>query len=251
MNGQYTTNCSMKTNWKIFLIVILLSVTGQLSAQKTLAIDKREQDCDSVFTIAVRTWNISNVVALQGSVVWDTAVVKYNGISFGSAAIQFSLANVNVTSVVNGHLSFLWFDDNVQGRTVADSTALFTVTFARNGAGNGRGYVNFSNSPTQLEMDTTDTNGNPVNNRDAVFENGFVTTPYTYQFIGSGNWSLAANWINNKIPPSVLSACSQIIINPAGNSVCTLDVQQKVLPGSAISLATGKRLLVPGIIGVE
>ena len=241
----------MKTNCRIFLVFILLAVSAKLSAQKKLAIDKREQDCDSIFTIAVRTQSISNVVALQGSIVWDTAVVKYNGISFGSAAIQFSFANVNVTAVASGYLTFLWFDDNVQGRTVADSTALFTLTFARNGAGNGRGYVNFSNSPTQLEMDTTDSNGNPVNNRDAVFENGFVTTPYTYQFIGSGNWSLAANWINNKIPPSVLSACSQIIINPAGSAVCTLDVQQAVLPGSAISVATGKRLLVPGNIEVE
>ncbi len=241
----------MKTNYRILLVFILLSACVKLSAQKKLVIDKREQDCDSIFTIAVRTQSISNVVALQGTIVWDTAVVKYDGISFGTAAIQFSNANVNVASSANGLLTYLWFDDIVQGRTVADSTALFTLTFARNGAGNGRGYVNFSNSPTQLEMDTTDTNGNPVNNRDAVFENGFATTPYSYQFIGSGNWSFAANWINNKIPPSVLAPCSQIIINPAGNSVCTLDVQQTVLPGSAISLVTGKHLLVPGNVGIE
>jgi hypothetical protein len=241
----------MKTNCRILLTVILLSASAMLSAQKTLVIDKREADCDSIFTIAVRTQNISNVVALQGSIAWDTGVVTYNSISFGSAAIQFSAANVNVTSAPSGHLSFLWFDDNVQGRTVADSTALFSLTFARKGAGNGRGYVNFSSSPTQLEMDTTDTNGNPVNNRDAVFENGFVTTPYAYQFTGSGNWSLAANWINNKLPPSVLGPCSQIVINPAGSSVCLLDVPQSVMPGAAISVTTGKRLLVPGNIAVD
>lgn len=243
--------CNMKTNPAILLVVILSMLSARLSAQKALSVDKREQDCDSVFTISVRTRNISNVVALQGSLVWDTAVVKYNGINFGASAITFSNANVNVSSAANGYLSFLWFDDNVQGRTVADSTALFTLTFARNGSGNGRGYVNFSNSPTQLEMDTTDTNGNPVNNHDAVFENGFATTPYAYRFIGSGNWSLAANWLNNKVPPAVLPACSSVTVNPAGNTVCTLDVQQTVSPGAAITIATGKQLVVPGNIVVE
>ncbi|MBL0358121.1 MAG: hypothetical protein IPP72_15195 [Chitinophagaceae bacterium] len=38
--------------------------------------------------------------------------------------------------------------------------------------------------------------------------------PVIYRFTGNGNWSVAANWENNLIPPAVLSDGSEIIIDP-------------------------------------
>lgn len=240
----------MRMNTRIFFALLLLP-SARLFAQKSLLIDRQEYSCATSFNIAVRTKNVSNVVALQASIVWDTSVVRYSSISFTSSAISFNSSNINTSSAANGQLSFLWFDGNVQGRTVADSTALFTISFTRNGNGNGRGYINFGNSPTQLEMDTTDAQGQPVNNLDAVFTNGYVTTPYTYRFIGTGNWSQAANWQNSQQPPAVLPSCSEIIINPAGTTTCSLDVPQTISAGAKLSVADGKKFVVPGSLTIQ
>ena len=241
----------MKFNYSLFFAILLVLPAAKSFAQKSLFIDKQEYSCATSFNVPVRTKNISNVVALQGSIVWDTSVIRYNGISFTSSAISFNSANVNTSSSSNGRLSFLWFDPNVQGQTVIDSTALFTISFTRNGNGNGKGYINFSNSPTPLEMDTTDAQGQPLNNFDAVFTNGYVNTPYVYRFTGSGNWSQVANWQNNQQPPAVLPACSEIIISPAGTSACLLDVQQTVSAGAKLSVADGKRFIVPGNLIIQ
>ncbi|MDA3613254.1 S8 family serine peptidase [Polluticaenibacter yanchengensis] len=47
----------------------------------------------------------------------------------------------------------------------------------------------------------------------------------TYEFIGSGNWSMAENWKNSLVPPAVLPAKSLVIINPAAGQKCILDVK--------------------------
>jgi len=65
-----------------------------------------------------------------------------------------------------------------------------------------------------------------------------------YTFIGTGNWSVVTNWLNNKIPPSVLPAGHEIIINPSsGNSV--KNVPLTLTPGSKLTVMPGKTLIVP------
>jgi hypothetical protein len=66
----------------------------------------------------------------------------------------------------------------------------------------------------------------------------------TYTFIGTGNWSVAANWLNNQIPPSVLPAGNEIIVNPSsGNSV--KDITVTLSPGSKLTVLPGKTLIIP------
>ncbi|MFI5131851.1 MAG: choice-of-anchor J domain-containing protein, partial [Chitinophagales bacterium] len=65
-----------------------------------------------------------------------------------------------------------------------------------------------------------------------------------YTFIGTGNWSVASNWLNSKIPPAVLLAGQEIIINPSsGNSV--KNVPLTLNPGSKLTVMPGKTLIVP------
>ena len=237
----------MKLIYKeLYLLFLLLLSAATLNAQQTLLIDKQEYSCASSFNIAVRTQNISNVVALQGTITWDTAVVKYNSISFGSSVIALNSSNVNVSAAANGYLTFLWVDNNLQGQSTADNTSLFTINFNTNGTGKGKGMVAFGNSPTSLELDTLDSNSLPVVDADAVFANGYIVTPFIYNFTGSGNWDIAANWKNNIIPPAALPACSEILINPTGNAECILNVPQTISTGAKITVTAGKKLKVAG-----
>lgn len=242
----------MKLNYKKYLLLSILHFSIlQLFAQQTLFIDKQEYSCANSFNLSVRTKHIANVVALQGTVQWDTSVIKFNSISYGSSAITITGANMNLTSASSGNISFLWFDNNIEAQSVEDSTILFTINFLTNGSGKGTTAVAFTNTPTALEIDTLDGGGVPVANNAAIFSNGYIITPSVYHFVGSGNWNIASNWENNLIPPVSLPACSEIIINPTGSTECLLDISQIIAPGAKFTVNSGKKIRILGNLTLQ
>jgi len=68
------------------------------------------------------------------------------------------------------------------------------------------------------------------------------TTVYTFN--GDGNWNVAGNWVNNTIPPSTISAGSEIIINPVSTGECILNVPQTVSSGGIITVQSGKKFRI-------
>ena len=99
--------------------------------------------------------------------------------------------------------------------------------------------VNYSNGSSVIYQ--YDANGN----RTLQFVAGSTTV---YVFTGNGNWSTAANWKNQQVPPLELPAGSQILIDPVTNGECLLDVPQKILPGGLIRVEPGKKLRIPGTL---
>ncbi len=74
---------------------------------------------------------------------------------------------------------------------------------------------------------------------------------FTYTFTGNGSWSNSSNWLSGNLPPLDLPAGSAIIIDPAVNGECMLDVNQRVLPGAYFTVMPGKKLLVSGNLLVQ
>lgn len=72
-----------------------------------------------------------------------------------------------------------------------------------------------------------------------------------YTFTGTGNWSDAANWSNNTVPPSSLPSGASIVIDHAVGGVCTLNVAQTISAGATLTVMTGKNLVVPGTLTVQ
>lgn len=89
----------------------------------------------------------------------------------------------------------------------------------------------------------------------AIFSNGFsgfavgnpvFATPGIYTFTGNGNWTAASNWMNNTIPPAILPAGSQIIINPQAGGQCILNTQQTIQPGAILYVSQSKSFVIQG-----
>lgn len=80
----------------------------------------------------------------------------------------------------------------------------------------------------------------------ALFLSSIAFTQTVYTFNGNGNWSDPKNWVNNKLPPTVLDSGMQININPIINGQCILDTLQFLMRGANITIQTGKKLILSG-----
>ena len=72
-----------------------------------------------------------------------------------------------------------------------------------------------------------------------------------YKFTGNGNWDDSTNWSNNKMPPSTITAGSQIIIDPQIGGVCILNIAYTLSSDSIFTVNTGKKFLVLGNLSVQ
>jgi hypothetical protein len=73
-----------------------------------------------------------------------------------------------------------------------------------------------------------------------------------YIFTGKGNWDEASNWQDFVIPPVILPAGFQIIINPSGSNECVLNIPlQRIAPGAMLTVIAGKKLKVLGVLDTK
>lgn len=167
----------------VFTLIVGLCSVSKLNAQKkTLYLDSLDNICTTGTSISVslRAKNFTGVLGFQGSIVWDTAILKYASISYGSSAIVLNASNMGLTSTANGNVNFLWFDNSLTPQTVPDTTILVTLKFTVVKVLTGFSAVKLSNTPTKLEINEADMTGFPMTSVDAEFFSGgagFVTNP--------------------------------------------------------------------------
>ena len=70
---------------------------------------------------------------------------------------------------------------------------------------------------------------------------------HSYTFNGTGNWTLATNWVGGVVPPSTLQPGDHVIINGS----CILDIVVTANSGSSIVVAAGKSFFVNGNLVVQ
>jgi uncharacterized protein (TIGR02145 family) len=72
----------------------------------------------------------------------------------------------------------------------------------------------------------------------------FSQTAYTFN--GNGSWKLAANWLNNALPPTILPVGDSIIIDHAEPGECVLDTSQTISQGAKLVIRPGKNFTLSG-----
>ncbi len=87
--------------------------------------------------------------------------------------------------------------------------------------------------------------------RGIAFAPEAVASTTIYTFTGDGNWDVAANWSNNTIPPAILPAFSEIVIDPIVNGQCVLNISQTISKDAVITVKTGKKMIVPGALTIQ
>ncbi|MEN9570163.1 MAG: hypothetical protein RL172_1394 [Bacteroidota bacterium] len=105
------------------------------------------------------------------------------------------------------------------------------------------GFVNFG------ETEAGELVGVNINNG-TIYHIG-SSGPIQYNFNGNGNWSDAANWSNNTVPPAILPAGTAIMINPPQEAVCILDVPVTIPNTCHFTVKNNKRLQINGNLIIQ
>ncbi|MCW3110545.1 MAG: hypothetical protein JWQ09_5051 [Segetibacter sp.] len=153
-------------------IFLVLSNTEGLAQAPEFRIGSLNNVSATTVVIPVTTKNFTGLMGLQGSINWDNSKITYASVSTPVSQLSGMQFNPSTASST-GRLSFIWVDNDLIARTIADSTVLFSITFNVVPGATGVSDISFSNNPTQLLV--SDVNGSAVNN--AVYNNGFVDFP--------------------------------------------------------------------------
>lgn len=77
-------------------------------------------------------------------------------------------------------------------------------------------------------------------------ESYIPVVPTTYSFTGNGNWNITTNWRYDSMPPSLITAGSQIMIDPAPGGKCLLNIPYTLSPGAKLTVAAETEFVVQG-----
>lgn len=73
----------------------------------------------------------------------------------------------------------------------------------------------------------------------------FIVSSLDYNFIGSGDWGIPANWLYNMIPSNIISNGMEVIIDPPTGQ-CTYNGDLIIMQGGKITVKPGKILNITG-----
>ena len=145
------------TSLRSFALVLLLwcsvaTTYGQVTVYSPPIIG----DPGQVVKVQAKVVNFTSMLNAQFTIRYDSLILKYTGIG------DFGIFNINNQNfgvpagpfpTPNGVVSFLWIADNIiTGQSLADSSALFSVSFEVIGTAGQVSPIQFSDDPTDLEF---------------------------------------------------------------------------------------------------
>ena len=165
--------------WGIALCLLLFVNVAVAQHKKTIFLDKLDSICSNMnVDINVRVNNFSNITSFQGTIGWDSTIIRFDSLMYGVNTGSINL-NDSTTSIMptESYVNFVW-NDSVP-HTIPDNTILFTLKFTIINAKGNKTPVYFINNPsntnTPLEIDTMGVVNKVISATiDTAFINGYI-----------------------------------------------------------------------------
>ena len=126
----------------------------------------------ATISVPVQVRQFTDVVSVQFTLQWDPTIITYLGTeAYGLPGL--SEFNFGEPEVAQGRLTFVWFDGQVAGVSLADDTVIFAVRFQAIGENGESSPISFIDTPTPIQIGVID--GVEILEIEGDFVDGSVT----------------------------------------------------------------------------
>ncbi|TVQ50020.1 MAG: hypothetical protein EA362_03385, partial [Saprospirales bacterium] len=137
----------------LFTLIFLISSWGDLllsqNVELILSVEETECTSNEDFDIFFTVNNWEDVGGVSGTIEWDETELEFKTFEESFPSMGSFLIDTGQISI--GYLTFNWF--NAEGTDLPNGSTVMTISFQLVSPGNeGFHEVNFSNSPTEMEV---------------------------------------------------------------------------------------------------
>lgn len=157
---------------------LFLAMTSQ-AQDLTLLIPDQQTICKSTIDIPVRVSRFRGIITMQGSISWDTAMIRFDSIAFfGPVSLNLRSSNFGVTQTAGGKLFFSWDDPAIRGVSLPDASDLFMMRFTIRPRTNSRTEITVGGKDVELEFLDSSGRTLQVSSRNGIIDLGFDLPDY-------------------------------------------------------------------------
>lgn len=126
---------------------------NEVNTGLNLGITNKTSKTGKLVYVDVYAQNVVELLSMQYSMKWDYKVLKFKGVQeFGLP--KFNAENFGLNNSNKGQLTLAWFDQNLRGITVPAGKVLYQLVFEVVGKTGSKGFINFTDYPTVIEVST-------------------------------------------------------------------------------------------------
>lgn len=115
----------------ILSCVLCFSVLSFLQAQSftTVIAPTASVQPSTTYKANIKVAHFKKIVGAQFTIKWDSTVLRFREVQNFALTPNPDVENFGKTKVSSGMLAFQWYDQGLQGRSLDDSTTLFSIDF--------------------------------------------------------------------------------------------------------------------------
>jgi hypothetical protein len=140
----------MKIRSGIFVVFCLFCVM-QLKASVTLMMGQHYAQSGAQIQVPVTVKDFNNIISIQGTIEFNPQILNFVSVQ-GFNLPGMNASNFGISETQNGKLMFSWFEGNLNGQYLQDSSHIFTIVFSITGNVGQQSQLTFGNTPTSLEI---------------------------------------------------------------------------------------------------
>lgn len=121
----------------------------------TLTASTKTANTGSEICVDVTTRDFNQILSMQYTMKWNTKALKFNDLrKFGLPGM--TAQNFGQNNADKGILAFSWYDQNLRSVTMPDGSSIYQVCFDVIGQSGDKSYIQFTGSPTAMEISNAD-----------------------------------------------------------------------------------------------
>lgn len=142
-----------RTTGKLFLLSFLWLLSN-LSAKAQISLFFNDQQAypSTIIYADLKVTDFTNILGAQFSIHWDPTVLSFQAVEQFGIEDMTPEENFGMTSIAEGRLGFLWYDESLQGMSLNDSTTLFSIKFEVIGEPFSTSEIVFASTPSAIEI---------------------------------------------------------------------------------------------------